>query len=37
MDWRVAVTAADNLTDDGGFLGVRDHEAAIMYSTGGLT
>jgi hypothetical protein len=37
MYWRVAVTAADNLTDDGGFLGVRDHEAAIMYSTGGLT
>ena len=35
--WRVVVTTADNLTYDGGFQGVRDHEAAITYSTGALT
>jgi O-acetyl-ADP-ribose deacetylase len=37
MYWRVAITAADNMTDDDGFLAVRDYQSAIMYSTGGLT
>jgi O-acetyl-ADP-ribose deacetylase (regulator of RNase III) len=36
--WRVGVTTADNLIDDGGpFDEVRDVEATIMYSTGGGT
>ena len=35
--WRVAVTTADNLTYQHGFPDVRNHEAAITYSTGGLT
>jgi O-acetyl-ADP-ribose deacetylase (regulator of RNase III) len=35
--WRVAITTADNLNYDGGFRGVRDDQAAITYTTGGLT
>ena len=35
--WRVLVANADNMTNEGGFLDVRDHEAAIHYSSGGLT
>jgi hypothetical protein len=35
--WRVTVTTADNLTYEHGFLRLRDNEAAIKYSIGGLT
>src|ERR1700681_3414622 len=35
--WRVTVTTADNLTHEHGFLRLRDNEAAIKYSIGGLT
>lgn len=35
--WRVIVTTADNPTYEHGFLRLRDNEAAIKYSIGGLT
>jgi O-acetyl-ADP-ribose deacetylase (regulator of RNase III) len=35
--WRVAVTAADNVTDEGGGVRVRDLGAAVTYTTAGLT
>jgi O-acetyl-ADP-ribose deacetylase (regulator of RNase III) len=35
--WRVVVTTADNLIEAAGFRGLCDDEAAITYSTGGLT
>jgi O-acetyl-ADP-ribose deacetylase len=35
--WRVAVTAADNVTDAGGSVHVRDLDAAVTYTTAGLT
>ncbi|WP_155373743.1 macro domain-containing protein [Catellatospora vulcania] len=37
MYWRVAVTVADNLVSEHGYLHVRDERSAVSYTTGTLT
>lgn len=37
MHWRVAITSADNLIDGGAYPRVINYDAALAYSTGGLT